>query len=424
MTNTITMCEIVNNLDRMSEKDIENGLRKSAPYVQRYAYILHDKDVYTEDCFDKKTGELLHKEGEPIAPHWHIALDFAFDEKNDKIRKTFKTIADDFGVNANCVSKVRSGKYIKNLLYLTHRNASEKYPYDFSEVTANFNYSDLVTKELEKQQKGMTEKAILKRIESGEITRYNYTEKIPFSDCVKFKKTLETAFTVMDDIKSSNSDRNATCIYITGKPGCGKTTYAKKLAREKGLSYFISGGSNDIMDGYKGEKCLILDDLRPSAMCLSDLLKLLDNNTNSRVKSRYHNKVNEAEMIIITTTLNIENFFKSLSMEERESKVQFFRRCEFLLEITEKEIKTYTFNPETGGYDFCCAELNTICGKFKNKAQDIKDKYSRIFGKDPKAMLSPALPPDVLADLENFDPTSFEEIGTDPEYEQVSIQMY
>lgn len=424
MGNTITMCEIVNNLNRMSKEDIENGLIKSARYVSRYAYILHDKDVYTEDCFDKKTGELLHKEGEPKAPHWHIALDFAFNENNKKYEKTFKTIANDFGVNESCVSKVKSGKYIKNLLYLTHRNASEKYQYDFSEVTANFNYDDLVTKELEKQQKGMTEKAILKRIESGEITRYNYTEKIPFSDCVKFKKTLETAFTVMDDIKASNSDRNVTCIYITGKPGCGKTTYAKKLAREKKLSYFISGGSNDIMDGYKGEKCLILDDLRPSAMCLSDLLKLLDNNTNSRVKSRYHNKVNEAEVIIITTTLNIDNFFNGLYMEERESKVQFFRRCEFLVEITEKEIKTYTFNPETGGYDFYSSELNTICGKFKNKAQEIKDKYSRVFGKDPKAMLSPAFSPAVLADLNDFDPTSFEEIGIDTEYEQVSIPMY
>lgn len=151
MSSTITMCEIVNNLDRMSEKDIENGLRKSAPYVQRYAYILHNKDVYTEDCFEKKTGELLHKEGEPKAPHWHIALDFKIDDKNNKkFEKTFKTIANDFGVNESCVSKVKSGKYIKNLLYLTHRNASEKYQYDFSEVTANFNYDDLVTKELEK----------------------------------------------------------------------------------------------------------------------------------------------------------------------------------------------------------------------------------------------------------------------------------
>lgn len=46
----------------------------------------------------------------------------------------------------------------------------------------------------------MTEKAILKRIESGEITRHNYTEKISLGDYVKFKRKIEDAFTYMDDI--------------------------------------------------------------------------------------------------------------------------------------------------------------------------------------------------------------------------------
>lgn len=122
--------------------------------------------------------------------------------------------------------------------------------------------------------------------------------------------------------------------------------------------------------------------------------------------------------------MKIDNFFNSLDMEEREDKVQFFRRCEFLVEITENEIKTYMFNPKSKGYDFHCSEPNTICGKFKDKAQDIKDKYCRVFGKDPKAMISPALPPAVLEDLKNFDFSSFEEIGTEPEYEQVSFEMY
>ncbi|MGM8317295.1 AAA family ATPase, partial [Clostridium perfringens] len=81
------------------------------------------------------------------------------------------------------------------------------------------------------------------------------------------------------------------CYFVTGKSGTGKTTYAKQLAKEKGYSVYISSGSNDVLDSYQGQDCIILDDLRPSCMGLSDLLKMLDNNTSSTVKSRYKNKV-------------------------------------------------------------------------------------------------------------------------------------
>ena len=92
------------------------------------------------------------------------------------------------------------------------------------------------------------------------------------------------------------------CIFITGASGTGKSTYAKQIASENNLSVYISSGSNDVLDDYQGQDCIILDDLRPSCMGLSDLLKMLDNNTASTVKSRYKNKVLECKMIIITTT--------------------------------------------------------------------------------------------------------------------------
>ena len=78
-------------------------------------------------------------------------------------------------------------------------------------------------------------------------------------------------------------------IYIQGATGTGKTSYSKMLAEQKEYSYYISSSSNDILGDYKGQDCLILDDLRPSCMGLSDLLKMLDNHTTSTVKSRYKN---------------------------------------------------------------------------------------------------------------------------------------
>ena len=82
------------------------------------------------------------------------------------------------------------------------------------------------------------------------------------------------------------------CIYITGSSGSGKTTLARKIAESHGLAYFISSGSNDIMDGYGQEPCLIVDDIRPSVLGLSDLLKMLDPHTACSVGSRYKTKMN------------------------------------------------------------------------------------------------------------------------------------
>ena len=54
------------------------------------------------------------------------------------------------------------------------------------------------------------------------------------------------------------------CIFITGASGTGKSTYAKQIASENKLSVYISSGSNDVLDDYQGQDCIILDDLRPS----------------------------------------------------------------------------------------------------------------------------------------------------------------
>ncbi len=44
-------------------------------------------------------------------------------------------------------------------------------------------------------------------------------------------------------------ERHTTVYYICGKSGSGKTTLAKRIADSRKLDYFISSGSNDVMDG-------------------------------------------------------------------------------------------------------------------------------------------------------------------------------
>ncbi|WP_339332482.1 hypothetical protein [Paulownia witches'-broom phytoplasma] len=133
------------------------------------------------------------------------------------------------------------------------------------------------------------------------------------------------------------------CVFITGKSGSGKTTLAKKIAKDKNYQTYISSGSNDILDDYRGEECIILDDLRSNCLGLSDLLKMLDNNTASSVKSRYKNKVLECKLIIITTVKSIDDFFEDIFKKD-ESIIQLKRRCKLHISLDSKYISYSIWN--------------------------------------------------------------------------------
>lgn len=149
-------------------------------------------------------------------------------------------------------------------------------------------------------------------------------------------------------------------IFIYGESGTGKTTLAKRLAKQDGCSCFVSSGSNDVLDGYQGQDVIILDDLRPSCLGLSDLLKLLDNNTASTVKSRYANKVLECKAIYITTTQQITTFFRNVFSEDPESAVQLMRRCEIMVHMTAPTMDIYAYNPTKRGYQKLTSMPNPV----------------------------------------------------------------
>jgi hypothetical protein len=86
-------------------------------YAEKYAYILHDKDVK-----DDGTGVLKDD-------HYHFYIEF-------KNPRSLNSVAEDLTVPANMVCQVYSKKGI--LQYLTHQNQPEKYQYNPDEVVSNF----------------------------------------------------------------------------------------------------------------------------------------------------------------------------------------------------------------------------------------------------------------------------------------------
>lgn len=331
------MCEIVSDTEHLTEQTIQAVLG-SQQCIDKYAYILHDKDK-------KNDGTLKN-------PHYHVYLHFTGG-------RTFDNIAKWFNLSPAFVSKIH-GTFGDAVEYATHRNAPEKYQYDYSAVKSNFDYSKTVKQNEERKEKKCSINQILSDIDSGTIKEYNIIDRININDYVNYERQIKRAFEYKLKQAERAVNRNMRVCYIYGASGTGKTTYAKIVAKHKNYEVFVSSGSNDPFDGYKGQECVILDDLRGSVFPLSDLLKILDNNTASTVKARYKNVSLQCELLIITTTKTPQEFYKTVFESNGEEYKQFMRRCTDIAYVTKDKVKLYAYNFETSKHEYMATINNPV----------------------------------------------------------------
>ena len=306
--------------------------------IVKYAFILHDKDINDDGSLKK--------------PHWHIFLQFSEAQK-------FSDVSNWFAVGEQYVNCLRT-RFDSAVVYLIHLNAPDKYQYSNSDVVSNFNFVALCVE--------YNNKKLLN--EKMDFVSHNmmYYKRL-YWDNPKRLKDVKYCYDNWLDIQSKEKmNMNKEVIYVCGDSGCGKTTYAKWLAFD---SYpkdeiFISSSSNDILYGYNGEKCIILDDLRDDAMKFADLMKFLDNNTSSSVKARYNNKqMARCEMIIITSIKEPYELYLSLD----ETKIQLYRRLKVFMKIKRIDDKVlinyYKWNDNTNKFDYTyCFDFTEFIRKF------------------------------------------------------------
>lgn len=295
--------EIVTDADKL-KVDIQETCMKYKT-IKEWAYILHDKD-------DTRS-------------HYHIYLNFGTSSCDTSM------VAKWFEVAENFVSKVK-GRKTDMLLYLTHGNDSQKNKHQYSpgEVHANFDFE--------------TEIENSKII--GDFDKYSYAEQLkyintlPISEKAKAFTQLKKLWELECQTLCLDTDRNMHVVFITGKAGCGKTTYAKKMLDKLGYDYCISSSSNDPFQDYLGQKAIILDDLRDKSFELEDILKLLDNNTKSSVKSRFNNKVFNGVMIVITSSVPL-NYWYSSYKSNIDSLDQLYRRIGTYIIVDKQTISIF-----------------------------------------------------------------------------------
>lgn len=296
-------CEIVCDVDKMPV-DIQETI-KNHKTIKQWAYIIHDKD--------------------DTRPHYHIYLNFGTSVDT-------KMVASWFGLADNFVNKIQ-GKKTDMLMYLTHSNErhQNKHQYSPSEVIANFDF------EVEIENSKII----------GDFEHYSYAQQLqyvntlPIVEKTKAFSQLKKLWEVECQCLTLNTDRNMEVIFIDGKGGTGKTTYAKRMLDKLGYDYCVSSSSNDPFQDYLGQKAIILDDLRDSSFELADLLKILDNNTKSSVKSRFNNKVFNGEMIVITSSVPINYWYSHLKYNGNEDLNQLYRRINQYIKVFPTIISIY-----------------------------------------------------------------------------------
>lgn len=322
-TMAVKMCEVVSDTQHLTLEKIKSVIG-SQSCIDKYLYILHDKDIKPD--------------GTKKNPHYHVYLHFTGSRQFDFIAKWF-------GLPVSFVSKIH-GRFSDAVSYAIHHNAPEKYQYDISECTANFEIFEQIQKSDDRKKDKMQLENLLERIDNGEIKQYNITNIVSMPVYVKYETQINKAFEYKRKQKMKEVNRNMRVIYIYGASGLGKTTLAKMLAIKQGLTPFISSSSNDPFDGYEGQEAVILDDLRGSSFPFADLLKILDVHTASTVKARYKNVMLQTDVIYITSIKPPKDFYRSVFESEGEEYTQFVRRCEMIvqMELTRLNVFSYDYN--------------------------------------------------------------------------------
>lgn len=333
---------------------------KSIQGLRRWSVALHDKDKLEDGVTLKR-------------PHFHAVL--CFDDG-----KTFATVGKLMHVDPQYVNKIDKTT-AQAEEYLCHQNAPEKFQYDSKEVVASYDYVAFCLKQKEKRERFDTEKHVYDLIASEQIKPYNVYDRISVEFYAKNKAKILNAFECVVN-KKRGLERDMKCIYLFGKSGNGKTTLAKMYAARMGYHAYVASGGKNPLDDYKGEECIILDELRGDTFKLADFLKLTDNNTDSLIGCRYYNKsISYCKMIICTSVKSIPELFEETKSGDEEIKQLYRRFSAGIVEVNRENLVFYTYDEKQNVLVWSAEMVNPVSAMFDAQiAKETAQGFANVLG--------------------------------------------
>lgn len=339
-----------------SENNILSALEHKL--IKKWAYVRHDKDVYTdEDELNAKGAEHV-RAGEPRNAHWHCVC------KCDKAIE-LDVVARWFGVPVNCIQIGRGrGAFEDKVQYLTHEDEKQqekgKHRYEDEEIRANFDFREMLD-ELEEEKlkygqklsardkyryavlyEGMT----LRQAEAGD--RINYMQ-----DLDRLKKLR------LEFISKQKPPQSRINYYVSGDGGIGKGLICRAIARSLFPQYdddddiFFNVGATGVpFDGYDGQPVIIWNDCRAFELLKilggrGNVFNVFDTHPTKQKQSVKFGSVNLCNLVNIVNGIDdYVSFLDSLAGEYRtrdgveikaEDKGQAYRRFPMIIPLHEND---------------------------------------------------------------------------------------
>lgn len=327
--------------------------------IKRYAYILHDKDVYSEK---DEEDDSRHKAGTLKPPHFHIVIQC--------VQTELDTIARWFCIASNYVeipAGKGAGKFLDCVMYLTHEDYKQielgKYRYPDEEVKANFDFRTALDKRAENRDKygidvisnkQQIRLDVLNGIKSLNDIRREFP--IIFTEDIDKLKKLRGAY-----LETVNPPTTRINYYIYGNGGVGKGLTSRALARalfpdmadkDDCEIFFEIGADNVSFEGYDGQPVIIWNDMRSG-----DLIKKLKSRGNVfNVFDTHPRKIIQDIKYSSTNLINSVNIVNSVQpyrefldglageytdrngvVHEAEDENQSYRRFPFIIPLREED---------------------------------------------------------------------------------------
>lgn len=417
----------------ITEEKIVETLEKYTS-IKEWAYVLHDKDVFTEDAIEKslertkeRYGRLSPQEkekisedeyldiyhnwkkmGEPKPSHYHIVLR---SDRNMEIKK----VAQWFGIPANMIdAPTGRSNFVECVRYLTHESDKckdqGKVPYDDDEIKSNFDWRKMIDEyDAKKAKYGSRSERDYYRHEvlyEGMPTRQviaenpdAYQNDYAALDKMRMKYICERA-----EVPSTRVN-----FYLSGKGGVGKDLTSRALARalypdlkNDDDIFFVVGAGQVAFDGYDGQPVLIWSDRRAAGLMRvlggrENFFNVFDTHPTRQRQNIKYGALNLCNVVnIVNGQESYSEFLDGIAGEytdrdgkfhEAEDKGQSYRRFPFIMPLHDDDFdllvnKGYILNDRNLFQEFyeynkirgSIAKVIAMCGGENELARDISQR--------------------------------------------------